>query len=197
MAVELEIKLKVDDHAAVVERLREAGARHVSDVLEINRFFDAPDGGLRTADRGLRIRTNRNLASDQVQHVLTYKGPRQPGPMKRREEIEFAVNEVDAAAAFLSAMGYQKVRSFEKRRSTWTLGECEVVLDVVPYLGAFVEIEGASIGEIERIQRDLGLSDAVCIKESYIALLTKHSDENEIRELDIRFPDSNTTASEP
>jgi adenylate cyclase class 2 len=188
MAVEIEAKMKVENHSAVRERLRAAGATRVTRTLETNTFFDAPDGSLRTNDRGLRLRRNHDLEHGRDSVVITYKGPRQPGQFKSREEIETTVGDGDIAAELLAALGFAQTLSFEKRRESWQLGGCHVELDELPYLGSFVEIEGPDESTVMNVRRDLGLSDHRALKESYIAMLSERVKTLGISDRVLHFP---------
>jgi adenylate cyclase class 2 len=190
MPLEIEAKMRVSDLAEVRRRLRAASAHADGELLEINRYFDTPDQALLSRDSGLRVRTTASMWQTQTRHVVTYKGPRQAGELKRREEIEFEVSDADLAGQLLTNLGYQPELSFEKRRETWSLGGCEVVLDELPLIGSFVEIEGPSIDAIESVRRSLGLGDAPLVSDSYIALLVAACRQRGIRDRFIRFPDS-------
>ena len=91
---------------------------------------------------GLRLRTNHDSATGTETHIITWKGPRQPGALKSREEVELTVTDPADAALLLEKLGYVKVLTFEKRRQSWQLGGCKVELDELPLLGSFVEVEG-------------------------------------------------------
>lgn len=171
MPVELEAKVAVADFAPITERLRALGARDEGEVLETNTYFDTPDRALLAADSGLRVRSVRRPGSQPDRHVITFKGPRQPGAVKAREEIEFAVGDAELAGRLLSALGYRPDFSFEKRRRTWSLGDCEVVLDELPLLGRFVEVEGPGEHAIRRVLADIGLDGRPLVGDSYIAML--------------------------
>lgn len=173
MPLELEAKVRVAEFAAVRARLRAAGAVEEGDALEVNTYFDTPDRALLSRDSGLRVRTTRSIWQKQDRHVVTFKGPRQPGDVKAREEIEFSVESADGAARLLAALGYNPDLSFEKRRETWSLGDCEVVLDELPLIGRFVEIEGPSVEAIESTRGSIGLGGEPLITDSYIAMLVR------------------------
>jgi adenylate cyclase, class 2 len=177
----------VDDHEPVRRKLRELGAARVSDVLELNRFFDARDDALRTSGRGLRLRTNSNLDSKQVIHIITYKGPRQPGPLKRREEIEVAVDDPDAATALLESLGFALALTFEKRRETWKLDECKIELDELPHLGRYLEIEGPADIEVMQMRQRLALDQLPTITDSYAGLIRRHLRSQESSKQSLRF----------
>ncbi|MGB9624366.1 MAG: class IV adenylate cyclase [Phycisphaerae bacterium] len=174
MPLEIEGKFRVDSHDAVRRRLAEVGAARVGAVLECNHIFDRPDGSLALADCGLRVRTMTALDGTSRTATLTFKGPRQPGPFKTREEIETTVGEAEAACAILGSLGFVEAVSYEKRRETWRLGDCEVELDELPHLGRYVEIEGPDEAAVHRARESLGLSGAGFIRETYIALVLRH-----------------------
>ena len=173
MPVELELKLRVDDHAVVRRALTEQGARCISDVVETNHILDRPDGSLRRCGRGLRVRANHVVRGDAPRATLTSKGPRQPSAMKRREEHETAIDDVEQTLAILGALGFVVVLRYRKRRESWLLNGCRVELDCVAGLGTFVEIEGPAQDVILTTRDRLGLSDAVAVQESYVRMLTK------------------------
>ena len=173
MPSEIEAKMKVDEFDSVRKRLSEMGARRVKAVLETNTFFDTPDRSLLSEDKGLRLRRARDLADGTQTFVLTVKGPQQNGELKNREESEVGVQDGDDAIRLLAALGFNSTLSFEKRRESWTLGDCKIELDELPLLGRFVEIEGPDEPTIMRVRQQLGLSDRPLIQTGYISMLSR------------------------
>jgi adenylate cyclase class 2 len=171
MPLELEAKIKVDDLDTVRTRLQSAGARRLGQYHEINRFFDTTAPTLRREDRGLRLRTSRDAQTGQATHTLTYKGPRQAGQLKQREEIELPLPDDAGAELLLHRLGFARGLVFEKRRESWQLNDCRVELDEVPELGCFVEVEGPKEQAIRAVLATLGLEKATLIRESYPQLL--------------------------
>src|ERR1700722_14744558 len=129
MGTQIEAKMKVPDLAAIRERLMALRASPAGLHLETNTFFDTPDAALRKGDKGLRIRVNQDQNSPDVDYIVTFKGPRQPGELKTRQEIEFAVDNLQAATALFTALGFEATISFQKRRESWTLLGCKIELD--------------------------------------------------------------------
>lgn len=187
MAVEIEAKLRFDDLDLIRERLGTSAAALARRVLETNIFFDTEDRSLLAADEGLRLRVNRDLESGSEDVIITYKGPRQHGQLKSREETELSVASAIDAATLLEKLGYSRVLTFEKRRESWRLDECHVELDELPYLGTFVEIEGPNEETVLSVKRKLGLADLANVKASYIAMLMTHLQEHGIANRVIRF----------
>jgi len=174
MPIEVEAKFKVDSHDAVRAKLAEIGGRHLRRVLETNHIFDDAGRTLLAGGRGLRIRECRADAGKAPPPILTYKGPRRPGPMKTREEIEVTLDDADAGRSILQRLGFVEAVRFEKRRESWQLDDCQIELDEVPYLGRYVEIEGPDESAVRRVQDKLGLGACKIIRTSYIALLVEH-----------------------
>jgi predicted adenylyl cyclase CyaB len=174
MGIEIEAKMRVADHEAVRRQLREVGATRKGLTRETNRFFDGPGRRLASADQGLRLRTNTNSETGDAAHVVTFKGPRQAGKFKTREELEFATDDVDATATIFQHLGYPLELSFEKRRETWELDGCKVELDELPHLGTFVEVEGPDERIVESVRAKLGLQNEPSISEGYASMVAKH-----------------------
>ena len=187
MAVEIEAKMTVESFDPVRTRLREAGAAGPVGHFEVNSFFDTEDRSLLAADEGLRLRLDRLVAGGAERHIITYKGPRQMGPLKTREELEVEVSDPASATALLERLGYLRTLSFEKRRESWELDRCKVELDELPHLGKFVEIEGPDEPSVMRVRERLGLASRPIVKSGYIALLMSHLQERGRTTKDVRF----------
>lgn len=168
MALEIETKVKVDSLQPVRERLQQLGARRKGERLEVNIYFDTASGELLASDRGLRLRC---LGQE---NFLTYKGPRQPGSYKQREEIQTQVQDAAATRAILEALNLRQTLLFEKRRESWQLEPCLVELDTVAILGCYVEVEGASEQEIAAALRQLHLDRIDPENRTYPVMLQEH-----------------------
>ena len=164
---EIEVKFYVRDLKVLETRLVSAGGELVEPRLtEVNLRFDLPGDDLLHSGRLLRLR------QDKIAR-LTYKGPggEQAGA-RLREELEFEVSDFKIAQSFLEALGYQVVVVYEKYRTTYTLGSCEIVLDELPY-GYFIEIEGPDGEEIRSIAERLEMDWEKRILDSYLVLFER------------------------
>ena len=186
MAIEIEAKMKAADLEAIRRALRAQGATRYGSELETNAFFDTSSAGLKAAGKGLRLRTAVD-ESGKTRYVVTSKGPLLPGELKRREEIEFTVDDPAAAAALFENLGFAQTISFQKRRESWRFADCKVELDEMPYLGTFVEIEGPSEEKVMSARKSLGLESEPMIKTAYVSMLAKHLDEHGIADRRIKF----------
>lgn len=167
MPLETEIKLRLRDGA--VARVEALGFTvHTPRQLESDQLYDRTDGALSAARQVLRLRTRGERVT------LTYKGPPEPGPHKRREEIELDVSNGTALALVLERLGYQPSFRYEKYRTTYASKDQTgiITLDETP-VGSFLELEGPAEW-IDTTSALLGYSAKDYIVESYASLWRKH-----------------------
>jgi predicted adenylyl cyclase CyaB len=163
MPDEIECKLKINSRDDLAAKLVELGARDHGDVLEKNIVLDTDEHALKSSNRLLRIRSDNKC-------ILTYKGPSKSSKFKRREELNCEIPDFDMIHQILKQLGYQDTWYYEKMRWTFSFDGAEIVLDEIPDLGAFIEIEGNNEILIEKILTKLGLDKDDHISESYLSL---------------------------
>jgi len=187
LKIEVEAKVRVPNHDDLIERLTSLAAEPVATMLETNIFVDSARKHLHTSDRGLRVRhiAYDDGQSDQI--TVTFKGPRQPGKLKSRREVEIDVSDVQGAMDLFAELGMQEVIRFEKRRQRYQLGGCTIELDEVPYLGRFAEIEGPGGKKVLAAREQLGLGDLPLIKSSYVAMLITYLEDHHIASRNVTF----------
>ncbi len=171
MPVEIESKMKVSGLAAVERKLREIRAVFRGLKKQSDAYFDDSKRKLTRNDCCLRIRSVQT--DDQKHYFLTYKGPKQHSRLKKRTEIEMALENPKSFEKLLWGLGFAKMLNVNKKRSVWIFQQCEIALDRVSRLGSFVEIEGPNVRQITKVKKMLELDDVPDIKESYAALLEK------------------------
>jgi adenylate cyclase class 2 len=161
---EIEVKFYIEDLGQVEARLHALGAERVqARVHEYNLRFDTPAGELARQSTVLRLRQDATSR-------LTYKGANVVVEgVSRRKEIEFALDDFNAARALLDALGYRVSMVYEKYRAVYSLEAVLVTLDEMPF-GNFVEIEGPDGRSIRKISAKLGLNWDTRIQDSYAAL---------------------------
>lgn len=158
---ETEIKLYVPDLGAVENKLKEAGATLKAErVLETNNRYDDANGHLSATGQVLRLRQDTRAR-------LTFKEEAEGENVSARArfEAETQVEDFEAMHTILERLGYHVSFVYEKYRTTYTLGDAEIVLDETP-IGTFVEIE-ADDADIEQIIQQLGLNEAQEMPGSY------------------------------
>jgi adenylate cyclase, class 2 len=170
--VEIEAKLKVDSLESIAQKLSQIGAKPVGTVAQTDYYFDNKNGLMAKSDKALRLR--KEMRDGIEKNILAFKGPRQDGKFKRRQEVQFGIDNAEQAIELLSAIGFEKALEVKKQRRLWQIEGCEVALDELPLLGTFVEIEGPSEEIIASVQSKLGLAGLPHIKESYAILIWRN-----------------------
>jgi adenylate cyclase class 2 len=168
MYIEIEAKLKIDSLLEVEQKLTDLGAEFLAEQLQTDYLFDDANAALTATDRCLRLR--RQSVKDGEKFFLTYKGAKEKDNFKKRQELEIEILQADRMEELLSALGYVKVLTVEKKRRVWKYGGCSVALDRLPLLGDFIEIEGPDDATIAGVQQGLGLADLPHIAKSYAQL---------------------------
>lgn len=167
MSIEIEKKYRLtsEQREQLSARLSEAGAGYEGMEFEENTIYTG--GNLVPGRSALRVRRVEGKA------ILTYK-ERFPSAstVKRQREEETRVENAEALAAILAALGLVPALVYEKRRQTWLLAGAVVVIDELPF-GLFAEIEGEETA-IEEVERILGLEDAEAEQATYPQLTERH-----------------------
>lgn len=149
MSYEIEIKYRLKDPAALRTALKRLGAKRLGVDSERNELYDHAALGLKKRGCALRVRQ-----TGPGKGILTYKGPASRGPVKRRLEIETAVDP-EAVRQMLARLGFQSKLRYDKVRETHELGNCLVTVDRLKGHGYFAEIEGPR-ARILKLERSLG-----------------------------------------
>jgi adenylate cyclase, class 2 len=164
MPVETEIKFRVDDLAALTQRLQAAGfALQTPRSFESNILYDTPDRQMRARTEILRL---RNYAGHCL---LTHKRLPDVGPgedtHKHRIETETEVSDGDALAQVFRSIGLVPAFRYEKWRTEWSAGEGHCVVDETP-IGNYAELEGPA-DWIDRTAAFLAVNPSDYITLSY------------------------------
>lgn len=183
MFLEIEAKLKVESFADVERRLTDGGASFVSKKLQIDYYFDTVDRQLTQTDRCLRLRRERTTEGEHL--ILTYKGPKEADDFKKRQEVNLVFSDVEAVECLIEGLGYRRTLVFDKKRSVWNLDGCEVALDELPLIGAFVEIEGPDSERITHVREVLDLMAASHVMKSYAALIDEALSQRGLEEREV------------
>jgi adenylate cyclase class 2 len=163
---ELEMKFYISRRKELEMKLGTLGQVIAPRVYEVNLRFDTLDRSLTSAGKVLRLRRDTKVR-------ITYKaGGSLEGGVNRRQELEFTVSDFDTAKALLEALGYQVYTIYEKYRTTYRMGNVEVVVDELP-TGDFLEIEGPDSESIRAAAKQIGLNWEAGILESYTVLFER------------------------
>jgi adenylate cyclase, class 2 len=164
MAIETEIKFRVDDIPALERRLQSAGFHlETPRTFESNVLYDTPDRQMRARVEILRI---RNYGG---RWILTHKRVADADAgderHKHRIETETEVSDGAALAEVFASLGLTPAFRYEKWRTEWSHGEGHCVIDETP-IGVFAELEGPAEW-IDRMADHLGIGAGETMTLSY------------------------------
>src|ERR1700722_4897806 len=138
-----------------------------SHFLQLDEYYDTTDGQLKKQDLVIRIRSNGE------KKTIALKSPRieLPSGITNRIELEFLSAEGEKVHEQLLNQGLNPNEAAEKERWTFIYNDCEIVLDKLPFIGSFIEIEGPSEVSINKIVHLLDLSSCQVIRKNYGELM--------------------------
>jgi len=151
MGFEVELKFRVADPVELGRRLAERTGAVAAPVDHADIYFAHPSRDFAQTDEAFRIRVEGD------ENRITYKGAKQTGPTKTREEIElqFAPGDEtrDDLQRVFDRLGFTVVATVRKRRTSYPLDvqgrALTVVVDHVEGLGEFAEVETLVDAEVD------------------------------------------------
>ena len=126
--LEVEQKFRVDEEAKLLSCLEAIGA--VADTTEIHEdiYYAHPARDFRQTTEALRIRVVNGVP------MITYKGPKLPGSMKVRKELEWRLDPGDPCGRqtmeMLDLLGFKPVANVRKSRNVFRLSESHLTVAV-------------------------------------------------------------------
>lgn len=166
---EIETKFKIYDPAALRRKIKKIKAEFISKNLEEDIYYCFP--GCKNSKMVVRLRTIRKKTG-----IFTVKLPPKTikeKTFKTRDEYEIAVKKPLKYNALLEKLGLKKWLLKEKIRETYKLGKSKILLDELPHIGYFCEIEGPK-SDIRRISSMLGLSLKNASAQTYKDLFDRY-----------------------
>lgn len=151
---------------AIREKLKATCAVLVYGEFLQKRVSINPPKGIYTGTNWLRVRQE----FDKV--TVAYKDISGDG-IERQKEIEVVVDDFDQAVLLLEKLGCVKKAYQENRREKWQIGNIEIVIDEWPFLEPFVEIEGPSEVEVQKVSAMLGFDWSSAVFDSITYLYTQ------------------------
>lgn len=167
---ELEIKIQIysEEHfQAIYDSCVKLFGQPKNHVRQLDEYYDTPDGQLKKQDLVIRIRSNGR------KKTIALKSPRMelPSGATNRIELEFMSAEGEQVHEQLQNQGLTPNEAAEKERWTFIHNESEIVLDKLPFIGSFIEIEGPSENAIQEIVSLLNLSSCRVVRQNYGELM--------------------------
>lgn len=145
MGLEIEATFVEIDKDNVREKLKQAGAKLVRPEILMRRVVF--DTGARNSFTRVRDEGERIVVTYKCHHDDTITGT---------EEINVEVNNYDDTVAILKASGLKVKAVQESYRESWVLDDTEIDIDTWPWIPSFIEIEGKTPDDVEKVASKLG-----------------------------------------
>jgi predicted adenylyl cyclase CyaB len=152
MAVEIELKARLNDYAPVKERLSRVGDYCRSYKKSDSYWLPVhPAADMSVPPSGVRVRRESGIDAQGAAHesvLATYKIKEVSGGIEVNHECEFTVSDADLFEELLGRLGLRRAVRKEKEGWAWTIppqtaGQVPILaeLSLVAGLGWFLEIE--------------------------------------------------------
>jgi adenylate cyclase class IV len=180
-AEEVELRYKVQSRESVLQKLTAIGAEKRGEKRVVDHWFLPPEVTNQTeqdewfdSGRGCGIRIREVYKPDgSVEISLGAKRVSNEHGHKALAEAEVVVSGYQESLNLLNMMGRREFLTIDKTRMTFTLDDCEVVLDDIAEYGIGVEIEYKGDLPLEQAMERaracaerLGLTDADAFEKS-------------------------------
>ncbi len=176
MRREIEVKAQVEGARLVEDKIRACGGVFLGEKEQLDLYLSHPCRDMRAADEALRLRMEGSVC------LVTFKGAREKGNVKSREELEFEANDCRMAMEVFKRLGFQVGARVCKVRREYRLLGAHVAIDMVEGVGDFVEIEAPRTGSesertalVESVAALIGLDRDRLTTKSYVELLESRS----------------------
>lgn len=183
MENEIEIKLKIGDPEAMIERIAKIGGTREKDFqFEDNCLFDFEDLSLK--ERGIVLRI-RDYGGEGTLTLKRKETDTETSIYKIRSEIETRVSDFQALRTILESLGLRVIYRYQKYRAEYRLGGLHISVDRTP-VGNFIELEGQE-EEIDSAAASLGFGKEDYINVSYRTYHLDHLKERGLPLSDMLF----------
>ena len=147
MKTEFECRILDIDVEDFKDRLRKVNAQKITE-RNMRRF---------TYDVDPKLNSWIRVRDDGERTTITYKRIH-TDTIDGTKELEFGVDDFDKANQFIKILGYMPNAYQENRRISYVLNDVSIEIDSWPKIPTYIEIEGNSKEEIEKVVKLLGYS---------------------------------------
>ncbi|MCD6232286.1 class IV adenylate cyclase [Candidatus Aerophobetes bacterium] len=163
LEVEIKTKIRLKE---IKEKLLKLGVKFIKEEEQRDTYFSHPSRDFRKTDEALRVRRIND------KYFLTYKGEKVDSETKTRKEIEVETEE--GILDILKELGFLIKGKVKKKRTLYIWNSLRIYLDKVEGLGEFLEVEGNSLKDKEKIFefiKKLNIKKGSLIRKSYLEML--------------------------
>ncbi len=136
-------------------------------LIQVDEYFDTPSQILKNEDLTLRIRTINGV----IKVAMKNSRERITEAIHKRIELEFTAADEGEVRDQITRQGLITAAIYEKHRWKFRTEDSKIVVDKLPFMGTFVEVEAANPRKINKILNLLNLSTEDAVGENYTELL--------------------------
>jgi predicted adenylyl cyclase CyaB len=175
MLNETELKLQLGSETEF-NRVLSWCEQHLGQALKLQQrdeYYDTVTEDLEKQDLSLRLRNTNGKV------LVAMKSPRVflTATIHDRIELEFAAADPDEVLKTIARYGLKATAITEKRRWEFQRDDFKILVDKLPFIGCFVEIEAPSVQRINEIVSMLSLSRDQGVNKNYSELLEERLSE--------------------
>ncbi|NQU17875.1 MAG: class IV adenylate cyclase [Candidatus Saganbacteria bacterium] len=163
---EYEVKYKIADKSDILPKLKELGAQDLGEQKETDVYLNFI---------GKQVRIRKIGQEGLITHKRAIKTS---GKAKVREETEVKISDADTMIKIFKGVGFQEGIKKEKIRHTFKLENAHVLIDKLPFMGYFIELEAESEEELKEVSKKLSLDYSNASGDNYMGLFAKYCKEN-------------------
>lgn len=167
MALEIEIKAKIQNPDDIEKKIISLGGCFKKEVVEQDIYLNHPNRDFAQTDEALRLRRVEGKT------FLTYKGPKLDKITKTREEINLKIDDFQKACDTFRKLGFNEVLPITKKRRYLSLPPYEIMIDDVDGIGNYMEVEkqgNYDPDELFKFIEKLGVKRGQTETKSYLEL---------------------------
>jgi len=146
MKTEFEAKILEIDVDKITKRLSKLGAKKIAERM-MKRFVY--DFNPKKENSWIRLRFDGTKTTLTIKEINNDK-------IDGTKEIEINVDDFDKTNLLLEKLGYIHKGYQENKRVSYKLGDVEIELDFWPKIPPYLEVEGNSIEDVQKVVKQLG-----------------------------------------
>ena len=181
MPREIETKFKLKSPTTFKKKLRKIGAKFVSKNLEQDIYYK--NLSKRISADVIRLRRIGKKGIFTVKNRINNKDSH---TYKVRNELEITIDDAKLFPTILHKLGFRVFFRKEKIRETYEWKNANILIDKLPHMGYFAEIE-ASKNKIKKIAQLLNLSIKKATSKNYIRLFNTYKTQHKKPKLELLF----------
>lgn len=125
---------------------------NISDYLNNDKLLNFINKFHNNSKKWIRVRQTNDKSTIAVKHILADNGTN----LQQMLETEIEVKSINEANNLLESLGYVYKSYQEKERITYILDGYELDIDTWPGIPTYVEVEGESEKDLEKILKKIG-----------------------------------------